>query len=121
MVGERYLDLVSAYIAAYGFCYLIASFKRDFHVIRPNFPILLTKSLLFAAGIAHLLAVFLNSSYLAIPLAFLVCCSCVAHWSGKILWNGILADYAKSQGAYVSMALFDLIDATCLLSKVVIL
>ena len=91
------MDIFSAYIMGYGFCYVVSSFARDFYLIRPNLPVLLTKILLFLIGVAHLFAAFYNLPFLLIPLALVESYSCVVHWSGKIAWNGKLKDFGMAQ------------------------
>jgi hypothetical protein len=108
------MDVFNAYIIAYGFTYFVASFHKNFNPIHPKVSTFLTRILLFLAGIFHLIAAFYNFPLIIVPLAFIQSSSCVFHWREDIKWNGKL-----SSSQYVGMALFDLLDATFLLSKLV--
>lgn len=114
------MNLFDAYILGYGFCYIVSGFTKDFYLVRPNLPAYLVKTLLVVTGAFHVLAAIFGFSFLILPLAFIESYSCVAHWSGKIQWNGKLKDFNQVHGAYAFMALFDLVDITFLLSKLVI-
>ena len=112
------LDVLNAYILGYGFCYIVSGLTKDFYLIRPNFPSILTKILLLMVGVAHIFAAFYSFSPLLVSLALVESYSCVVHWSGKITWNGKLNDFHMAQSLYGIMSVFDLIDITFLLSKV---
>ncbi len=109
---------MNAYILGYGFCYIVSSLTKDFYLIRPNFPNLLTKISLLMMGVSHVFAAFYGFPLLLIPLALVESYSCVVHWSGKVTWNGKLSDFHMAQSLYGIMSVFDLIDITFLLSKV---
>ena len=113
------MDIVNAYIMGFGLTYVVSAFTRGFYLYCPNWPHHMSKVFLLSVGLAHLLAAFVNLPYLLIPLALIESGSCVAHWTGKVAWSGELSDFHMSQSLYSVMSMFDLIDITFLLSKIV--
>jgi len=110
------LEFFDAYILSYGFCYLLAPVKRDFYLIKPKFPIVLTRFLLLVVGVLHVLAVILNFPIIIFPLAVAETFSCVAHYTGMVEWKN-LKNCKSANNAYLLMAVGDILDAAFLFSK----
>jgi len=111
------LEFFDAYILSYGFCYLLAPVKRDFYLIKPKFPIALTRFLLLVVGILHVLAVIFNFPFIIFPLAVAETFSCVAHYTGMIEWENLKNSKSTNNNAYLLMAVGDILDAAFLFSK----